>query len=386
MPGSGASPSRSPWTSGRSWTGPVKLPRSLDSRRDEVTLHFDDDRDQAPPDVTSMVEAVEAPKPLFAVSVQVDDRKSGNGDGLPARGETFTLRVDVRNAGPGAAGEKTFVSLKNLGDEKLFIKKGREVLGAMKPGEARTASMEVELKHGSKLESLPVRLQIYDEKSGEFLSQKLELAVASGAEPVVAEAGAVKVEAAELHIRGGASATASVVATAKKGAVLATTGAVPGWRRVEWKPGRFGFVASGEVAASKAARGGAVTEAWQREPPHIAMVPDPARGAPLVDVETFHLGGTVWLPPSVDPDVRLRDVYVYVNEEKAYFKLAPEGLTDGKVEFATDLKLKPGLNTVTVFAREDEEFQSRRSVVIFRRSPPALAETATPGAPATRTP
>jgi carboxyl-terminal processing protease len=370
----------------RSWTVPVKLPRSMDSRRDEVTLHFDDDRDQAPPDVTAAVDLVEVPRPLFALSVQVDDRKGGNGDGLPARGESFTLRVDVRNVGPGPSGEKTFVSLKNLGDEKLFIKKGREVVGAIKAGEVRTASMEVELKHGSKLDALPIRLQVYDEKTGEFVSDKLELVVAGASEPLAAEAGAVRVEAAEAAIRGGAAVTAPVIATARKGAVLPTTGAVAGWRRVEWRPGRFGFVAGGDATPAKGARAGTVTDAWQKEPPRIALSPDPARGAPVVDAETFRLGGAVSVPASADPDARLRDVYVFVNDEKAFFKVAPEGTDEAKLEFSTELKLKPGQNTVTVFAREDEEFQSRRSLVIFRRTPAAVAETTKPGAPATRTP
>ena len=370
----------------RSWTVPVRLPRSMDSRRDEVTLHFDDDRDQAPPDVTTAVDVIEVPRPVFALSVQVDDRKGGNGDGLPARGESFTLRVDVRNAGPGPAGEKTFVSLKNLGDEKLFIKKGREVLGAMRPGEVRTASMEVELKHGSKLNALPVRLQVYDEKSGEFVSEKLELAVAGASEPVAAEAGGLRIDAAEVAIHGGASVTAPVVATARKGAVLHATGAVAGWRRVEWRPGRFGFVPASDASPARGARASQATEAWQKEPPRITLVPDPAKGAPVVDAETFRLAGTVAVPASADPDARLRDVYVFVNDEKAFFKVAPEGAQDARLDFSTDLKLKPGLNTVTVFAREDEEFQSRRTVVIFRRTPAAVAERVAPGTPATRTP
>ncbi len=370
----------------RSWTVPVKLPRSMDSRRDEVTFHFDDEQGKAPADVVASVDVVEVPKPAFAFSVQVDDRKGGNGDGLPARGETFTLRVDVRNAGPGAAGEKTFVSLKNLGDEKLFIKKGREVLGALKPGEARAAAMDVELKHGSKLEALPIRLQVFDEKTGEYASQKLELQVATGAERVAEEAGAVRVEAAEVRIRGGAAATAATVATARKGAILPLTGSLAAWRRVEWSKGRFGFVAASEVSAAKGPRSGAVAEAWQKEPPRIALSPDPARGVPVVDAETFHLTGSAVAPPSADPDARLRDVYVFVNEEKAFFKVVPEGTADGKLDFAADLPLKPGLNQVTVFAREDEEFQSRRTLSIFRRAPAAVAET-TPAKPATtRTP
>ena len=360
----------------RSWTVPVRLPRSVESRRDEVTIHFEDETGRAPPDVAAAVDVVETAKPAFAISWQVDDRKSGNGDGLAARGEAFTLRIDVRNVGSGAAGEKTFVSLKNLGDEKLFIKKGREVLGALKPGESKAASMEVELKAGSKSETAPLRLQIYDEKTGELLSEKLELPVAPAAEALAAETGDLKVEVAEAGLRGGASVGAPVVATARKGTVLAATGGLPGWHRVEWAKGRFAFAAASDVTRTKAARSGAAVEAWQKEPPRLTLVPDPAKGAPVVESATFRLTGQAMLPPSADPDARLRDLYVFVNEEKAYFKIASEGPADAKLDFAADLNLKPGLNQITVFAREDEELLTRRTVSVFRKTPAAVAETA----------
>jgi carboxyl-terminal processing protease len=370
----------------RSWTVPVKLPRSLDSRRDEVTLHFDDEHGKAPADVATSLDVVETPRPIFAFSVQVDDRKGGNGDGLPQRGETFTLRIDVKNAGPGQAGEKTFVSLKNLGDEKLFIKKGREVLGALRPGESKGAAMEIELKRGSRSETLPVRVQILDEKTGEYVSEKLELAISPSEAPVVAESGAVSVAVPEALVRGGAGAEAPVVAVARKGAVLPASGAVSGWKRVEWQKGRFGFVAAGEVTAARGARAGAISEAWQREPPRITLSPDPARGGPVVDAASFRLSGSASVPPSADPDARLRDVFIYVNDTKVFFRVVPEGAAASRLEFTSDLPLKPGPNTVTVWAREDQEFMSRRSMVIFRRPPAEVAEGGTPARSPTRTP
>jgi carboxyl-terminal processing protease len=366
----------------KSWSVPLKLPRSFDSRRDEVILHFDDDQGKAPADVLTSLDVVEVPRPLFAYSLQVDDRKGGNGDGLPARGETFTVRLDVRNVGAGTSGDKTYVTLKNLGDEKLFIKKGREVLGALRPGESRHASMEIELKAGTAA-TLPIRVQVVDEKSGEYLSQKLELAVAPGAEKVLEESGGVRVDGVEAVIRGGASATAPVVATIRKGAVLPLTGSVAGFRRVEWSRGRFGFLASADVTVSRAARTGGAVEAWQHEPPRITLVPDPARGAPVVETDTFRLSGSAILPPSADPDARLRDVYIFVNDEKVFFRVVPDAAagsttataaTNGRLDFTTDLPLKPGQNVVTVFAREDQELQSRRSVVIFRKGGANVAE------------
>jgi carboxyl-terminal processing protease len=377
----------------RSWTVPVKVPRSFDSRRDEVTLHFEDDQGKAPADVLTSLDVVEVPRPMFAYSLQVDDRKGGNGDGLPARGESFTLRLDVRNVGPGASGDKTYVTLKNLGDEKLFIKKGREVIGALKPGESRSASMEIELKPGPGA-TLPIRVQVVDEKGGEYLSQKLELPVAAGVEKVVEETGGVRVERAEAVIRGGASATAPVVATVRKGAVLPLTGEVAGFRRVEWSKGRFGFLASADVATSRAPRSGGAVEAWQHEPPRITLTPDPARGGPVVEADTYRLTGSAQLPPSADPDARLRDVYIFVNEEKVFFRVVPDAgdggaaaaKANGRLDFTADLPLKPGQNLVTVFAREDQELQTRRSMVIFRKGGANVAQGNGAQKPVTRTP
>jgi carboxyl-terminal processing protease len=364
----------------RSWTVPLKLPKGMDTRRDEVTLHFADDAGKAPPDVTTAVAVTEVAKPVFAFSVQLDDQATGNGDGLPQRGETFQIRVDVKNSGTGAAGEKTYVSLKNLGDEKLFIKKGRDVLGPLKPGESKSAVMEVELRRGSKSETLPVRVMIVDEKMDEYVSEKLDLPVAKDEPAKTAASGSVRTEAAETLIRAGASPSAPVIATARKGAVVPVDARFGDFYRVEWQHGRFGFVADGDVKTTKAPRSGTIAEVWQREPPRIALVPDPTKGAPVVDGETLKLSGSAMVPASADPSARLRDVFVFVNEQKVFFKVQPDSATTPKMEFTTDIPLKPGNNVVTVFAREDEEFQTRRSLVVYRRPPAEVAQDVRKGA------
>jgi carboxyl-terminal processing protease len=369
----------------RTWAVPVKLPRSLDSRRDEVTLHFEDEAGKAPPEVVTAVDVVEVPKPLFAFNVQVDDARGGNGDGLPQRGETFTLRVDVRNAGPGASGDKTTLLLKNLGDEKLFITKGREVLGAMRPGEVKPAALQVELRRGSQSETLPIRLTVTDDQTGEYVSEKLDLPVAKDEPAREPASGAVRIEVAEAQLRTGASPSAPVLATARKGAVLPVDAKVGDYWRVEWQKGRFAFLAEPEGAATQAQRQGTSTQVWQREPPRIALVPDPLKGAPVVDGDTFRLQGVATVPPSTDPAARLRDVFVFVNDQKVFFKVVPDEAAAQRMEFAADVPLQPGNNVVTVFAREDEEFQSTRSLVIFRKAPPQVAaETRTAAPPPAR--
>jgi len=62
-----------------------------------------------------------------------------------------------------------------------------------------------------------------------------------------------------------------------------------------------------------------------------------------------------------------------VNDQKVFFKVVPEGKI-GDIAFEADVSLKPGNNTVTVVAREDEEFQTRRSLIVHRTRPAEVAQ------------
>jgi carboxyl-terminal processing protease len=360
----------------RSWTVPVKLPRGMDSRHDEVKLHFEDDGGRAPPDVSASVDVTEIQKPAFAFSAQVDDDQGGNGDGQVQRGEELTLRIDVRNQGPGAASEKTYVSLKSLGDDKVFIKKGRAVIGALKAGEVKTAVLQLEVRKGLKTATVPLRVMVVDERMDEYLSAKLDLPVKDGAPARTAAAGAVRVAAAQVTVRSGAAADAAPLAQARKGAVLPVQGRFGDAVRVEWQKGRFGFVTAGEVEPGEGRLAGTVAEIWQSEPPRITLLPDPAKGAPVVETERLHVEGqAVVSGGQAGARSHLRDVIVYVNEQKVFFRLAPDQATT-QLDFAAEVPLKPGNNVVSVFAREDDELQSHRSFVVHRR----VSEVAAQGA------
>ncbi len=375
----------------RSWTVPVKLPRGMDSRRDDVDLHFQEEGGRAPADVLSQFDVVEGPRPLFAMSSQVLDDATGNGDGLVERGETIQLRVDVRNEGSGPSGDKTYVILKSLGDDKTFIQKGRSVVGAIPPGESRPATFQLEVKKGLKAEEVPLRVAVVDEKLDEVVAEKLLLPMADQAPSHAAFHGVLPLNKDAL-LRAGASAGAAPLALAPRGSAFAAVaafgcpaGAAPGkgkpvegcFYKVDWKKGRAAFVAAADVAAVQRGKpSGEAKEIWQHEPPRIALDVDPSKGAPTADGDHWRLTGSASVPPAPAgvKGTRLRDVFVFVNDQKIFFQVAPEGGVRTKVDFAVDVPLKPGNNTVTIFAREDEDFQTRRSVVVHRRGAAAVAQ------------
>jgi len=65
--------------------------------------------------------------------------------------------------------------------------------------------------------------------------------------------------------------------------------------------GPFAFAAEGDVKPAKGVRSGTIAEAWQREPPRIALLPDPLRGAPVVEGDQMKLSGTATSQPSSIP-------------------------------------------------------------------------------------
>jgi len=356
----------------RSWTVPLRVPKGMESRLDLVSLRLEDDAGHTWPDSRARFEVIELPRPLFAFTWQVDDESKGDGDGLIQKGEDVFLRVDVKNVGAGPSGDKTFLSIKNLADDKIFIKKGRSVLGSIPAGETRSALLEIEVKKGLKLDTFPLRVTVVDEKLEEFISEKVEIPVAPPAPSRQPASGAVKVVALFTPVRSGASPSSAPLAEAARGAVLPVTARIGNLYKVEWEKGRFGFVSAEDVQPAKGKREGAVTRVWQREPPRIALTPDPSKGATVVDGEKLRLTGMASIPAG-SPSTGIRDVFIFVNDQKVFFKVVPDGKT-GDIQFAADVPLKPGNNTVTVVAREDEEFQSRRSLIVHRREPAEVAQ------------
>src|SRR3989440_5625376 len=139
----------------RTWTVPVKVPRYMPSRKDDVTVKFEDDQADATQDGRGESDIQELPRPSFAWSWQLTG--SSSPDRLLHKGEQVELVLDVKNIGQGKAYD-AFAALKNLSEEKLNVKKGRTKLGPIAQGETRTATFILEPKNS--LEDAPVSVRL----------------------------------------------------------------------------------------------------------------------------------------------------------------------------------------------------------------------------------
>jgi carboxyl-terminal processing protease len=167
---------------------------------------------------------------------------------------------------------------------------------------------------------------------------------------------------------------ANKIAAAKKGAVLAAKGKIGSFYRVEWGKGRTGFVAATLVKEAQGAHPSLakVAAVQPHEPPTIRVANlDTSHGGIEVDTDRFTLSGQ-----AADPN-GMRDLQIFVQHEndyrKVFFKTArkpgDQSVGASSLDFSADLPLKPGNSTIFLIAREDDDLQAQRTIVIHRKQP-----------------
>jgi carboxyl-terminal processing protease len=369
----------------RTWSTTIKVPNYLPATHENLTLVFQEAHNNGPADQHVEVESVEMPRPAFAFTYQVLDK-----DGLAQPGETVNVQVDVKNIGAGKSWKGTYVSLRSQGTDKVFMKKGRGVIGALLPGETKSAILALEVKHGfDPSQGIPLKIEIGDRDMWEFTTGKINLPAVTTPPTVTNASGAAHIDR-ESPIIAAPTPGSPLLAEARRGALLSVIAKAGDYYEVKWGRDRVGFVGAGAVtleAADKLAPNSPpdtkVSARMDHEPPRIDLQGiDPTKAAVVVDGDRFKITGV-----TADPN-GVQDVRIFVDNEKVFFKTVKpaEGDTRGKtmtsVPFSADFPLKPGNNMVLIVSRETDDFLSQRTLVINRHVPPvpvATNKTPSPG-------
>ena len=65
-------------------------------------------------------------------------------------------------------------------------------------------------------------------------------------------------------------------------------------------------------------------------------------------------------------DARLLDAFIFVGARKVFYRSNRNGMDPKKMAFDADLPLRPGVNVVTVVARENPDTTTRRTYIVRR--------------------
>lgn len=335
------------------------LPKGLTDRADGIRIEFSEAHGHPvePAEARTVVQS--RPRPRFAYTVHVADDRRGNGDGYVQPGELATVYLTVRNVGEGLA-EEPEANLRNLGGEGILLHAGRFQLDEMAPGAEKTVAFTFEVLPEFTGTEAKLQVSVADSLAREGAGEKLLVPVGTKAvklgqrsERVLLSEGAV--------IRESPAQEARAVARVEAGPLQLPAEATRGkYVRVKFGGGRPGWVLSSQLGAVPAKAEGRLVDVLAHMPPRV----DVDVGSTLVTREP-HLQ----VKGKVTDDDRLRDLYIYVNARKVHYQAVPKSKLARELAFDTTVPLTPGINFVTVVARESNDVVSTRTLVVRNDAP-----------------
>jgi len=345
----------------KSWTLPMKLPKSWPASVTEMTVSLERLEEAPIQSISSRLTVKPLPHPSFAYAWQVIDTpnpadpKSGNGDGVAQAGEMVELELTITNLGPGESAEPVAI-VKNLEGEGVFIDRGRIKFDALAAGKQGSGRFRFQVKEGYSQPTFDLRMTVADAIFGDYVSEKVQLPTGARSEAVTMSVGRVQVPAG-VEVRSGASDRSSVIARATKPIVLdakSKAGKMGEWTQVTLPDGRLGWVSAPAAGSGKAATDG--VEYVKASPPKLSVKPDllvsRADKAPVSGTATDDQG--------------VKDLWIMVNDKKVFYRTFPGGNAKDPVSFSAELPLEDGQNRVTIVARDKSDLQSMQTYSIRR--------------------
>jgi carboxyl-terminal processing protease len=335
------------------------VPKDALMRADGVKVHFEEARGRAPADTEIRTTIKSLERPVFAYSYEVIDNRRGNGDGRVQKGEGLTMYLTVKNTGKGRSFE-TQANLRNLSGEGLLLHDGRFDISNMMPGDVRRVAFTFDVEPALQEPEAKVELQIRDEDLRDEVDEKVRLPLR---DPLVVAAagGGARARAAGADLRSSPDASGRVFARMPAGTVAGVVGTVNGYTKLAIGDGRYAFAKAAELeAASSPAAGSLALEDAMAHAPPAVEIPQPQ----LATRDTHTL-----LRGAASDDAQLLDAYIFVGARKVFYRSNRNGADPKHMAFDADLPLRPGVNVVTIVARENPDTTTHRTFIVRRDGP-----------------
>jgi carboxyl-terminal processing protease len=333
-----------------------KIPMDALSRSDGVKVHFDAAGGHTPASAEIRPTIVALPRPLFKYAYQIADDLHGNGDGLVQRGEQVTIHLKVKNVGTGRSYE-TQANLANRSGDGILLHRGRFDISNMMPGDVRDVSFTFDVEKQLADDEVVLSLSVGDRDLREFASEKIKVPIA---EVALAELGGPATTTAEALLYGDARGERSAFGKLARGTAVTRLARHGDYTKIALGGERFAFVRSDTLVD-----GGSPPAKLEFETLYT-------HAPPLLDVKTSALATR---EPRATIEVegydaeRLLDMYVFVGSRKLYYQSNRDGADPHRASFTFDAPLQPGVNLITVVARESPDTTTRRVVVVRRDGP-----------------
>jgi carboxyl-terminal processing protease len=337
-----------------------EMPKDAVMRQDAVKVKFFAEGADAPESAEFRPTVESLDRPTFAYSYQVVDNRDANGNGQLERGEGASVYMRIKNVGTGTSYE-TQANLRNLTGDGLLLRAGRFDVSRMKPGDTRDVTFSFDVLDSFTEPEVKLELSVVDRDLRVVSSEKLVLPVVKKGIALRAGEGAVELTKA-APLRDQPVAGSLVVGRVPQGKLLKRLGSYGDFVKVDLGQTRFAFV---EASATRSA---------QAQAPALAEFDqEPRRSPPVLDVKPaslatrdakVHVQGR-----ATDTDGGVLDAFIFVGSRKVFYKSNKGASDKSALEFSLDAELTPGVNVITVVARESEDTASRYTMIVRRDGP-----------------
>jgi carboxyl-terminal processing protease len=335
------------------------IPKDTLMRADGVKLHFEEARGRAPADAELRATVRSLERPIFAYSYDVVDNRAGsNGDGRVQKGESLTMYLTVKNIGKGRSYE-TQTNLRNLSGDGVLLHEGRYDISNMAPGESRRVAFTFDVTPALTDPEAKIELSIADRDLRESVQEKVRMAIAPAIQ-IAPGGGTMRAKAQGADLLSAPDASGRVFGKLAFGTAAQVLGTSGGFVKVSLGGPRFAFVRVADLESGGApAQTVAFDDAMAHAPPALEL------SQPELATKDVH---TV-LKGTAGDDTRILDAYVVVGARKVWYRSNRNGTDPLHLALDADLPLRPGVNYVTVVARENPDTTTRRTFVVRRDGP-----------------
>jgi carboxyl-terminal processing protease len=334
------------------------VPKDALMRSDGVKLHFEEARGHAPADAELRTTVRSLERPIFGYSYELIDNRRGNGDGRVQKGEGLTMYLTVKNVGKGRS-FATLANLRNLSGDGLLLHDGRFDVSNMMPGDTRRVAFTFDVEPELKDQEAKVELSVRDDDLREGVAEKVLIPIVDPL-PVATATGAMRAKGPGVALVNEPGPAGRVFAHLPVGTAAAAVGTVNGYVKLALGDTRFAFVKASDVERGGVPAGTPQLEDAMAHAPPAIEIPQPQ----LATRETHTM-----LHGIASDDARLLDAYIFVGARKVFYRSNRNGPDVAKMSFDADLPLRPGVNIVTIIARENQDTTARKTFIVRRDGP-----------------
>jgi carboxyl-terminal processing protease len=247
-------------------------------------------------------------------------------------------------------------NLRNLSGDGLLLHDGRFDISDMMPNETKRVAFTFDVEPQLADPEAKVELSIRDDDLREGVVEKVKIPIAEPTS-VAAASGLQRPKGNGADLFNEPDSSGRVFARLPSGGAAPVLGTVNGFVKLSLGNGRFAFARGNELTAAGTVPAQVILEDAMEHAPPAIEIPQPQLATR--DPHTLVHG-------LASDDARLLDAYIFVGSRKVFYSSNRNGTDARKMTFDADLPLRPGVNVVTIVARENPDTMTRRTFIVRR--------------------